>query len=494
LIIVLLAITSLASAQVSPNIPIGDPFYDVIERLADAGLAPGYMRGTRPFTIAYGVQLVRQAGQLAAQRGGPEPALLATARDLLARLLPHRVGPAALGGEGEIAVGRTDEVIEPAIFSYGDRVGYLLPRAGAGAAPAEGLGLALTGRASVSQYAAAEVAGRVLLPGAGPQAGLLRGYGKLGLGALELEVGRDDVVWGYARGTALTLSGNARGLDQVALRTARPIVLPWLFRYLGPVQGAIFLARVDQQLPFAHPYLIGKRISILPKPWLELGVVHLFAFGGEGAPAYGASNFIEEFIFGYRRHAYSENLSNSAFSWDVRIRIPKVFELYWEHYFEDCCATIFTRDSSILAGVRRPAVLSARDDLALEFVATTFITYVHFSAPEFEQQGRIFGYSGGNSAQGAWAFWRYVGDRGEVVKLRLGFQRRGLPDHTVVPGGEPEWRIQGQAECRLPLRPGRAGRVDARARLILERVLTAGFTPGLDRTAGLGEIGLEASF
>jgi hypothetical protein len=225
--------------------------------------------------------------------------------------------------------------------------------------------------------------------------------------------------------------------------------------------------------------------------WLELAWTHLFAFGGKGGGVYSASRFTEEFLLGYRKHIWTQNFANNGFSWEFRVHVPKWFELYGEHYLEDCCAWIWKRDSSFLVGVRRPHFASPRDDLALEFVTTSWFAYEATYTPEWTQGGRLMGQPLGPRGFGAYALWRYLGDRGEVLKLRLAYERRYLPSGDNLP---PEFRAGLHLDLRLPLLAGRAGRVDGRARVAVERVLNARHIPNDDRFAGLGELAVEVSF
>jgi hypothetical protein len=146
-----------------------------------------------------------------------------------------------------------------------------------------------------------------------------------------------------------------------------------------------------------------------------------------------------------------------------------------------------------VTGLRRARVLGARDDLALEFAYTTRIAFLSSGVTEWSQGHVVTGHPLGAKGLGAYAIYTLLGDRGQVLKLRLALERRGSP-YNSLPGLEPQWRVGGLLDLRWPLLPGRAGRVDGRCRLGLERVLAARRVPGNDRTAGLAEVLIEASF
>jgi hypothetical protein len=492
--------TSVAEAQASVNLPIGDPVYDYLERLQDLGLCPGLMRSVRPITVAHAAALVREARKLAAQRGTPPPAFMGTLADLIERLEAHDVKHGRVGGGAAVAVGTWREVLERAVYSEVETVGHLDRAAGRLAVEGSEAAFAATGRATFFGVAAAEVAAVFGFPESGASARLRRAYLTLGLGALALEAGRDDIVWGPGRWASLTLSGNAPALDQVAVKTSRPVRLPWFLRHLGRWQTALFVGRLDQDHPHPHPWIVGQRIALQPVPWIEVGGTHLYAFGGEGAPDFPASQIVKEF-FGYRKDVFLSNYANHSFTWDARVRLWRVAEVYVEHYLEDCCAHIVPeasagvlsgQDSSVLAGVRRPRLFSQRDDLAVEYAHLTRIAYLSSDVTsEWSHRGRITGHPLGSHGDGVYALYRYLGDGGTVLGGALWLERRGVPpDWTSV----PEWRVGGRLDARLPLRPGRVGRVDARLRGAVERVIAVEHEEGSDRTAWLLEAGIECAF
>jgi hypothetical protein len=496
-VLVVLGTTSPAAAQVSPNVPLGDPLYDYLDRLADQGLAPAYMRGSRPVTVDYAAHVVHDAAAAARRRGEAEPATVAAARDLLERLRAHRWGAFDAGGQAVVAGGQRRELVEPLLQTHESRLGYLEPRSGSTVSVGDGgAAVALDARAAYGGFVAADVALGLQFPAGDPAFRLRRGSVKVGWGALELQAGRDDLAWGQARYATLVLSGFAPAFDLVLLRTARPVRLPWVLRYLGLWQATLFTARLDQELPFKRPWLVGMRLALKPVSWLEIGFSHLYAFGGDGAPYFGAARAIEEF-FGYRRDVWGANFANHAMTFDAHLRVSRWFEAYGEWYLEDCCAHVAGaglagQDSSFVVGLRRARVLSARDDLALEFAYTTRIAFTSSSVTEWTQGHAVTGHPLGPAGRGAYALYTLLGDRGQLLKLRLALERRGSP--LDFPGVEPQWRVGGGLDLRWPLLPGRAGRVDATCRLGLQRVLSAGRVPGDDRWAGLAQLAVEASF
>jgi len=62
---------------------------------------------------------------------------------------------------------------------------------------------------------------------------LHRGYAKLTVFNLELEVGRDSLWWGPGYHGSLLMSNNAHPFDMIKLSNPEPVVLPWIFPTWG---------------------------------------------------------------------------------------------------------------------------------------------------------------------------------------------------------------------------------------------------------------------
>jgi hypothetical protein len=113
---------------------------------------------------------------------------------------------------------------------------------------------------------------------------LLDGYLRGVFGGFGLEVGRNHLVRGRSRDAGPLLSNNSRGLDMVRLSRESPWHLPWLFRFLGPVTGAAWVADLGSDQLIPHSKLIGFELGARPTRYLELGLSLLNQQGGKGAP------------------------------------------------------------------------------------------------------------------------------------------------------------------------------------------------------------------
>ena len=111
---------------------------------------------------------------------------------------------------------------------------------------------------------------------------ILEGYGKLELLNIELEVGRDSMWWGTGRHGSLILTDNARPLDLIKLSNPRPVLLPWIFKYMGLFKFVVFRAELESSRTVPDAELLGSRIHIKPFPFLDIGLSRTIMLGGEG--------------------------------------------------------------------------------------------------------------------------------------------------------------------------------------------------------------------
>jgi hypothetical protein len=161
---------------------------------------------------------------------------------------------------------------------------------------------------------------------------LIEGYGIVGLGPFELEAGRDSLWWGPGFHGSILMSNNARPFDMLKITNPEPILLPWIFRAVGPIRVQWFLARLEgyrrqysasgfgEVDPTAHPYLSGLRINIKPHPLLELGASRVVMFGGQGRPGLGFFDYFKPLV---ALTEETENNQLAGFDGSLLIPLPK---------------------------------------------------------------------------------------------------------------------------------------------------------------------------
>ena len=105
---------------------------------------------------------------------------------------------------------------------------------------------------------------------------------KINIKNLEIEIGRDSQWWGPGYHGSLLLSNNAEPFDMVKISNPRPVLLPWIFRFLGPFRIMAFYTELEDERAVPEPKLFGMRLNFKPHPNLELGFSRSIMFGGQG--------------------------------------------------------------------------------------------------------------------------------------------------------------------------------------------------------------------
>ncbi len=108
-------------------------------------------------------------------------------------------------------------------------------------------------------------------------------YGLISLFGLDLMAGKDSQWWGPGYHGSLLLSNNPEPLKIIKLTNPEPVILPWIFKYLGPFRVVAFVTRLeDDRKDVSEPILWGLNLNFKPIPQLELGLQRTAIFGGDG--------------------------------------------------------------------------------------------------------------------------------------------------------------------------------------------------------------------
>ena len=294
-----------AHAQASPYVPIMDPAYIELDALAAIGLVEVPSLLQRPYSrLAFG-RLIKQArinmDSLSDTRGRfrENLARLEEKFSVEIALLCDDTGlPCAVANPNSVlrevrvdftmasSPGRDMRTAySPEDFIRGV-VNPLLQR-NSGRILVDGLtgGLESTLDIQVSSHVSVQLRPRAWMARPrGADATLLDGYLRGVFGGFGLEVGRNHLVRGRSRDAGPLLSNNSRGLDMMRLSRESPWRLPWLFRFLGPVTGAAWVADLGSDQLIPHSKLIGFELGARPTQYLEFGLSLLNHQGGKGAP------------------------------------------------------------------------------------------------------------------------------------------------------------------------------------------------------------------
>ena len=219
----------------------------------------------------------------------------------------------------------------------------------------------------------------------------LMGYGKIGFGKLALEFGVDSVWWGQSyTGTLLTSLNPPPYEKLVKLELENPILLPWVFKYLGLFKFSLFLSKLNSKKRVVpHPWLMGLKINFKPIPSLEIGINRAVMFGGKGR---SVSLSTVLFAKGENVEKPSKTEGDQKAGFDIRFRPFRHLVLYWEGGAEDRSRGILLSDWSHIIGAYAPGLMN-RLNLRFEYASITSPWYHHHVYPSgYTYYGNIIGY------------------------------------------------------------------------------------------------------
>jgi len=99
-----------------------------------------------------------------------------------------------------------------------------------------------------------------------------------------LSFGKQSLWWSPNDGSALLFSDNAAPIYMFRASRTTPIVLPWIFRWLGPMKIDAFYGKLSGNEFPARPLIHGEKITLKPLPSIELGFTRTAEMGGVGRP------------------------------------------------------------------------------------------------------------------------------------------------------------------------------------------------------------------
>ncbi len=402
----------------SSNVPIDDPVYRDIDKLVGAGLVKDVIYGQRPWSRREIARLIKTAKanekeMLLLSPNSGEVELNLMVQDILERLTreyqDELTGNGALEGEAKAFSVKTLEQIRLDYTLLDSPARLVPPNNGLGSIDAvinpmvsyeEGrhivdgntLGLETTHRARVGDYFSLYSRPRFELTGprdsetkAGIYAQQL--YGNFTYKKLNLEMGRDSLIWGQGEHGGLLLTNNARGLDMIKVSNDMPFFFPGFLKYLGPTKATLFVANLGPEREFPYSYLTGFKMSVKPTSFLELGASQLVIMGGDGAQTGSFWDYLGEFFAVRPNVGFNTgdvgadggvNLSDRLMGADIRFFIPALdnSQIYYEMFTEACCG-VFSKLYGYYGGFYAPLFLSSDLSLRLEIARFPAIFYRH---------------------------------------------------------------------------------------------------------------------
>ncbi|MGE4542903.1 MAG: capsule assembly Wzi family protein [Pedobacter sp.] len=460
------------AAAPSPAVPLDSWVYPALDKLTGLGLISSSLQGDRPFSRA---EAARQT--IEAVESGQDHIVPSIGQELVARLKKefrqeirelHDGAEHAESYFKPIREMRFDYVFRDGADSYypgtnARQFALLTNRDGLDYGENHNLEVSLSGDARWGKWLLVDWRPLLRAQEDGNTGLRLRqGNVTLGLGPVELSVGRQSLWWGQGRNGSLVLTNNADPLDMIRLTNPTPVVLPWIFKYLGAFRFDLFTARLDDDRDVAEPYFGGMRIGLKPTSWLELGLCRTVMFGGEGRPGVGFDDFLT--IIGGENLSGAEDTSNSVAAIDVRIKLPFLWnaELYGELGGEDQADFAgflpFFSKKAYLAGLYLPQIEpSGRLSLRLEYADTGMDTNIWYRHSQYTSgytyQQKIMGHAMGGTAQDYFAELEAYFPLGLRMAFSLDHQQRSIggsvSEKHYQPGVAVTWHCSPQLTLRF---------------------------------------------
>ncbi len=484
-----------ASALVSNTIPLESWVYPALEKLEGLGLIDSAMAGTRPFTRLEALRQVQEAQNNIAVVKAP-----AVAPEIIDRLLSFLDDELQDGAGGNSYFKPLRELRLDYLYKDGQKSGIPATNARQFALNTNNNGVDYSEQHNAQLIFESEARlGKSLLlsvrpllefqqDGASGSAHLLHGKAALALGPFEVSVGRQSLWWGQGRHGSLILTNNAKPLDMVRITNPSPLLLPWIFKYLGPFRFDVFWSELDEDRVVPEPYFAGLRFNAKPLPWFEIGASRTVMFGGEGQPSIGADEFLT--ILGGKNLEGGEDTSNSIAALDARLRLPFLWgaEIYGEYGGEDEAGQFFSKQAWI-AGLYLPRIEpSGRLSLRLEY-ADFSKTYNNFSPwyrhslynSGYTYEGQLMGHHVGGGATDLSVELQMFLSNKLTVSLLADYEQRGF-DQDIK-----EKHHQGVLKADWELDE----KLTVSARYGMDKIDNFEFESGNDKTHHMASIGLH---
>jgi hypothetical protein len=368
-----LFLTAPAVAKVSVNVPLGHWSYDAIDKLKGLGFIHSDMRGTRPWTRMEMGRLVIEADEKFQEISNPEEERESNGRKEIIKAILDRLKGEFKADIDEVSAATGVSIylkpIEDVYFHYfyGNNDFNLENDKGQKLGEDSNIRLGFSTHGALWSHI-----GFYLNPeyrysdgqfgGNDQELKIFEGYAKLEFYNVELEAGKDTLWWGTGRHGSMVLTDNAQPFKLVKLSNPKPVVLPWIFKYLGLFKFQWFWTELERNRAVPNAEFMGFRLNIKPAPFLELGASRTYQLGGRGSGVKGITdlNFSDWMKIIFEGNA-SGDLDVNQISGldgilylnnlDQWVRVIKSVEIWGEYYGEDEAGS-WIADIGWVAGIK----------------------------------------------------------------------------------------------------------------------------------------------
>jgi hypothetical protein len=167
-------------------------------------------------------------------------------------------------------------------------------------------------------------------------------YTGVQVGVENISVGMENLWWGPGQDSAFAFSDNASPFFMVNFNQTKPIVLPWIFKYLGKMRTQFIFGELSGHLWPRYALVNAQKLSFDITNDLEVGISRSAFWGGDGHPVTTKS---------FLKSLFSTSSSGCTFAYgdrcdpgdrhtgfDIRYRFPgvrKYVTVYLDSYADD---------------------------------------------------------------------------------------------------------------------------------------------------------------
>lgn len=318
---------------------------------------------------------------------------------------------------------------------------------------------------------------------------LHQGYLKFRMAGLELEAGKDSLWWGQGYHGGLFLTNNADPLKLIRLTNPSPALLPWIFKYIGPIRFDFFVSQLEEDRVVSEPIFTGLRINFKPHPVFEFGLTRTIIMFGEGRPEFSFKR-LWEILFGDNKEQ-DEDLSNSIAGIDFRFNLPFV-QLYAEVGGEDEAGLLPT-EKAYLAGLYLPSLgpgFGQDLNFRVEYARLNRVWYRHgVYRSGYTYRRRFLGHHVGGGGRDLFFELGLLRGRELSGKLNFDYEERGI---DIEPVTEKHHQIGTEWEGTWDTRIGNTLLSwSTNIGLAYDRIIDADYIAGRNRNNFLFQLGIQ---
>ena len=236
---------------------------------------------------------------------------------------------------------------------------------------------------------------------------LIEAYGKVALGSLEIEVGKDSLWWGPGYHGSMLMSNNTETFKMIKISNPHPTELPWIFRSLGPCKTVWFLTELEKDRFVPEAKLTGLRLNFKPHPAFEFGLSKAIMYGGSGKPGVSWKDYLDMWL-----PQPEQPETNELAGFDVSVLLPldgkipaKSIKLYTDFIGEDEAGRLPAKWGRLFGVQLNDIFRTGRTDLRMEYAnnhvsGAPDVFYVHsVYGSGYTHKGRVIGHHMGTDTQ-----------------------------------------------------------------------------------------------